>query len=144
MPVSNEWEEPVEDDLIQPEDRGRATASIRPLSSEQDAPPHTERKGSGTGIASFVISIIAGVIIFAGITGLAQFLPGVQGNFGMNEYEALVFLVLAGIGLFIAELVALGLGIRGLFQKEKKKILALLGTAFSSAGILALFMLWII
>ena len=39
------------------------------------------------------------------------------------------------VGLLIADFVALGLGIGGLFQKERKKIFAILGTVFSSAVI---------
>ncbi len=64
----------------------------------------------------------------------------------MNHFIAIaqVFLLgIFGIGFIIVELVAFGLGIGGLRQKETKKILAILGTVFSSVGILIVIIIWI-
>ena len=97
--------------------------------SEQEAPSHTERKKSGLGIASFVISISGYLFL---IIGFFVF-EGVEGDLPL---ERLLVIFVFGIGFVIVELVALGLGIWGLCQKEKKKTLAILGTEFSSVGTL--------
>ncbi|QYJ87901.1 hypothetical protein K0I73_01365 [Shewanella mesophila] len=89
-----------------------------------------EMKHSGLGIASFVLSIVSmmlifGLLIVAGVIEATT--PG-----GMNEES--VEAVVVGILLFAfigTALVATGLGIAGLFQKQRKKIFAILGTIFS-------------
>src|SRR5690606_33657307 len=94
-----------------------------------------EVKHSGVGIASFVTSIVAGVLIFllviiAGVLEVST--PG-----GMDEES--IAAVLIGLFLFAflgAELVALGLGIGGLIQKDRKKIFAILGVVFSATALL--------
>jgi hypothetical protein len=96
------------------------------------------KKHSGPGIASFIISIISG------LTGLTLFLTIVVAGVikmttpgSMDEKSATKII----IGLFsclslFAALVALGLGIAGLFQKGRKKIFAILGTIFTAGMIL--------
>jgi len=102
-----------------------------------------EVKHSGVGIASFVTSIVAGVLIFllviiAGVLEMST--PG-----GMDEES--IAAVLIGLFLFAflgAELVALGLGIGGLIQKDRKKIFAILGVVFSATALLiTLFILFL-
>lgn len=102
-----------------------------------------EVKHSGVGIASFVTSIVAGVLIFllviiAGVLEVST--PG-----GMGEES--IAAVLIGLFLFAflgAELVALGLGIGGLIQKDRKKIFAILGVVFSATALLiTLFILFL-
>lgn len=102
-----------------------------------------EVKHSGVGIASFVTSIVAGVLIFllviiAGVLEVST--PG-----GMDEES--IAAVLIGLFLFAflgAELVALGLGIGGLIQKDRKKTFAILGVVFSATALLiTLFMLFL-
>jgi hypothetical protein len=90
-----------------------------------------EQKHSGLGIASFITSIIAGILIFlllliAGVMETST--PG-----GIDEDSASAVI----IGLFLlallgAAFVALCLGIGGLIQKERKKIFAILGTAIAA------------
>lgn len=88
------------------------------------------QKHSGIGIASFITSIIVGILMFllvivAGVMETST--PG-----GMDEKSAGAIIVGLGIfGLLFLDLVALGLGIGGLCQKERKKIMAILGTVFS-------------
>ena len=53
-----------------------------------------------------------------------------------NSSPKTVLLGLALIGLFLSELLAVGLGIAGILQKERKKSLAVLGTVFSGAAVL--------
>lgn len=95
-----------------------------------------EQKHSGIGIVSFITSIISGICIFlilviAGVMEASS--PG-----GMDEESASA--VVVGLSLFAflgMALLALGLGIGGLFQKERKKIFAILGTVFSSISLLS-------
>ncbi len=97
--------------------------------SEQEAPSHTERKKSGLGIASFVISISGYLFLIIGF-----FVS--ESDAASGPFAGLLVFFVFGIGFVIVELVALGLGIWGLCQKEKKKTLAILGTEFSSVGTL--------
>lgn len=92
-------------------------------------------KHSGLGIASFVTSIVSGILMFAlfVIAGVVQAsTPG-----GMDEQSPIA--VVVGLGLFaflFVALVALGLGIGGLLQKERRKLFAILGTVISAATVL--------
>lgn len=102
---------------------------LPPLVAERMEPPH-----SGLGIASFVISILSGVLIFfliviAGVMEAST--PG-----GMDEESVGAIVVgLFLIGFLFTALVALGLGIGGLVQRNRKKIFAILGTVFSGLTI---------
>ncbi len=90
-----------------------------------------EQKHSGLGIASFITSIVSGILIFLlmAVAGVMEATtPG-----GMDEEAAGTIIVgLLLIALLGASLVALGLGIGGLMQKERKKIYAILGTVFAA------------
>ena len=89
-----------------------------------------KQKHSGLGIASFITSIASGFFIFmliviAGVIEVST--PG-----GMDEESASA--VIIGLTLFVflgVSLVALGLGIGGVCQKDRRKIFALLGIVFS-------------
>ncbi len=102
-----------------------------------------EMKHSRLGITSFVISLVIGIvmgilIIIAGI--MEATLPG---GIDENSVGAIVLgLFLLG-GLFV-DLVALGLGIAGLFQKERKKIFAILGIIFSGITVSGTLLLMVI
>lgn len=92
-------------------------------------------KNSGLGIASFITSVVSGVLIFVTIVvaGVLQVTtPG-----GVDENSAANIIIgLFIIGFLFAALVAIGLGIGGLFQKERKKIFSILGIIFSSVTLL--------
>jgi hypothetical protein len=93
-----------------------------------------EQKHSGLGIASFITSIVSGIIIFLLIVIAGVMETSTPG--GMDEESAGAMMV--GLFLFAflgAALVALGLGIGGLIQKERKKIFAMLGAVFAAATI---------
>ena len=102
-----------------------------------------EKKHSGLGIASFITSIVSGLLIFlllvvAGVMEAST--PG-----GIDEESAGA--VMVGLFLFAflgATLVALGLGIAGLLQKERKKIFAILGTVFSALSLVVTIFIMII
>ncbi|SDU32630.1 hypothetical protein [Halopseudomonas salegens] len=92
-------------------------------------------KHSGIGIASFITSIVSTLslfilIIIAGVMEVST--PG-----GLDEDS----LAAAVIGLLLffflgGALVAFGLGVGGLLQKERKKIFAILGTIFSAVALI--------
>jgi len=93
-----------------------------------------EQKHSGLGIASFITSIVSGILIFLVIVIASVMEASTPG--GIDEES--VGAVMVGLFLFAfigAALVALGLGIGGLLQKERKKIFAILGTVFAAASL---------
>lgn len=102
--------------------------------NEQEKLSQTEPKNSGFGIAAFVISIVAGglLLITLYIGGVIETsTPG-----GIDEKSTQGIMIgFAVSALFIAELVAFGLGIGGLFQKQKAKFFAILGMVISGASI---------
>lgn len=104
-----------------------AASSTAPPTASSPAPRH-----SGLGIASFVISLVAGalLLLFVGIAGVLTVTQ--PGGLDENSPQA-VMLGLLIITILIVVLVALGLGIGGLVQRERKKIFAALGTIFSAA-----------
>lgn len=89
-----------------------------------------EQKHSGLGIASFILSLVCGLMIFvlfvvAGVIEVST--PG-----GMDEESAAAIIIGLLIFLdFFILLVAIGLGIGGLIQKERKRLFAILGLVFS-------------
>ncbi len=93
-----------------------------------------EQKHSGLGIASFITSLVSGILMFllvliAGVMETST--PG-----GMDEESAGAAMVgLFALAFLGAALLALGLGIGGLIQKERKKTFAILGTAFAAVTI---------
>jgi uncharacterized membrane protein len=96
-----------------------------------------EQKHSGLGIVSFITSIVSGILIFLLIVIAGAMEVSTPG--GMDEESAGAMMV--GLFLFVflgASLVALGLGIAGLLQKDRKKIFAILGTIFSAVTIVGM------
>jgi len=86
-----------------------------------------ESKHSGLGIASFIISIIGGIgsIVVLVVAGYYETVtPG-----------GMLVAMIVGVFLFaiFLLLVGTGLGIAGLFQKDNKRIFAILGTILNSA-----------
>ncbi|MBO1272981.1 hypothetical protein J3L11_15140 [Shewanella sp. 4t3-1-2LB] len=93
------------------------------------------RPHSGLGISSFIVSLAAAILIFITLViagNLANTTPG-----GLDENSRTAMTIgFAIIGLVLLSLVALGLGIAGLFQKDRQKVFPILGTVFSSFTIL--------
>ena len=71
-----------------------------------------ELKYSELGIASFSINIVSGIIIIL-------------------AWSYMWYFFYFSLGILFMSLVALGLGIGGLRQKDRKKLFAILGTIFS-------------
>jgi hypothetical protein len=93
-----------------------------------------KQKHSGLGIASFVISILAGVAIFLLVAAAGVLEATTPG--GMDEKApAAILLGLGIIALVLLDLVALALGIAAFFQADRNKIFAILGTIFSAVMI---------
>jgi hypothetical protein len=94
-----------------------------------------ESKQSGFGVASFIISISVGLLMFLvfAIAGLMQVsTPG-----GIDKQSIQMMLVgLSIIALLFLDIVAVVLGIVGLLQKKRKKLFAIFGTILSSATVI--------
>jgi hypothetical protein len=91
-----------------------------------------EQTHSGLGIASFIMSIAICaltflVIVTAGVMEVTT--PGGIGEVGTTLVGLLT------IGCLFLDFIALGLGIGGLFKKDRKKVLSILGIAFSASTI---------
>ncbi len=106
-------------------------------------PPATdERKGSGVGMASFIIAIIVGIgeFIMVVIAGMMASAPG-----GMNEEApatvALGLLLLAGLAL---ALVGAVLGLVSIMQRDRKKIFGILGLIFNAAILAVVLLLMVV
>ncbi|MDP3230680.1 MAG: hypothetical protein Q8N13_22270 [Acidovorax sp.] len=92
------------------------------------------RPHSGLGIASFIISLTAGagLVIVFGIAGVLESQSG-----GMDEESAgAVVLGLFMLLAAMAQVLALGLGIAALVQTGRVKLFGVLGTVFSSTGLI--------
>jgi len=100
-----------------------------------------EDKHSRMGIASLVLAILVGVLVFLLIGGAGVMEASTPG--GINEDSTLVGLIGLGIiGCLLANLVGLGLGLAGLIQRRRKKLFAILGAIFN--GLIVLVVLAVI
>ena len=94
-----------------------------------------EQKNSALGLTSFFISLITGILMF-GLIVIAGVIENLSPG-ALDEETSTAFLVgLLAIFFLFLEIVALGLGIAGLVQKNCKKVFAILGVVFSSGTIL--------
>ncbi len=94
-----------------------------------------ERKHSGMGIASFITSVACAVVTFALIVVAGVMEASTPG--GMDEKSAAA--VAVGLGLLASLgvcLIALGLGVAGMLQRDRKKIFAVLGAIIAAAIVL--------
>ncbi|MDR1614382.1 MAG: hypothetical protein LBS26_02305 [Campylobacteraceae bacterium] len=91
-----------------------------------------ERKHSGLGIASFIMSILSIICIFTLLVVAGTIEVSTPGGMDENSVEAVI--IGACYFLFVGfSIIGIGLGIAGLFSKERKKLFAILGLIFSSA-----------
>jgi hypothetical protein len=98
------------------------------------------RKHSGLGIVSFIISLASGLLVFLIFVMLAMIEVSEPGT--VNEDSALAMLAgLLIIGLALADVVALVLGIVGAAQKDRKRVFPILGIIFSSCNLLGILMI---
>ena len=92
-------------------------------------------KHSSLGIASFVLSLVTGLAMAVVVTVAGVLESTTPGGMAESSFSAVI------IGLFVifllgGTLLALGFGIAGCRQKDRKRILAVLGTVFASFTIL--------
>jgi hypothetical protein len=100
-------------------------------------------KHSGLGIASFIMSILVGLLLFV-MFAIAGIMEASRPE-GIDETSAsAVVLGLFILGFLALAVVAFGLGIAGLCQKERKKVFAILGTIFSAVTVLGTILLLLI
>ena len=96
-----------------------------------------EPRHSGIGIASFILSLAMGALLFLLLIVAGVMESSSPGGIDEESPEA-VGLGLLLIGSFIAQLVAAGLAIGGLCQRDRKKIFAVLGLVFSLLAVFGL------
>ena len=102
-----------------------------------------EKSPSGIGIASFIISLLSGIMLFV-LVVIAGILE-VSSSGGMDEESIAAVLVGLFLLLFIGtSVLGFGLGIGGLFQSSRKRVFAVLGTLFASINIFSLVALFIL
>ncbi len=102
-----------------------------------------DKSHSGFGIWSFALALvcdagIAALIIVAGFMEASN-----PGGIDETSTEAIV-LGLALFAAIAANFVALGLGIAGIAQSDKKKAFAILGIVFSSVGLVIFALLFML
>lgn len=90
---------------------------------------------SGLGIASLILSILSALAIFALVVLAGMMEAATPGGLDENSTEAMLvgLLLFAFVG---AALLALGLGIGGLVQSNRRKTLAIIGTVVSTCTLL--------
>ena len=93
-----------------------------------------ENKHTKLGIASFALSVLTGACSF-GLIVIVALARAMHDGDEHSARAAKIILAVLLFGLFASNLIALGLGIAGLNQPERKKLFALLGTVFASAQI---------
>jgi len=102
-----------------------------------------EMKHSRLGIASFIMSIVIGVLVLVTIVTAGVMQVSTPG--GMDENAPTTILIGLAILLLLGlDVVAIGLGIAGVFQKDCKKVFAILGLVFSTGIIIGTVALMII
>ena len=103
-------------------------ASMDSLQIEQ--PAGAEMKHSGLGVASFTLAMVVLVLTF--IIVIVAGVMETSAPAGMDEGSSTVIMLgFAIIGMLIANVVAFGLGIGGIFQQNRKKLYAVLGMTFA-------------
>ena len=102
-----------------------------------------ELKHSGLGIVSFLLSLFTamgafGLFAIAAVLSMAHHAPPEARHMGQALF------VLCLIALVFTDLVALGLGVAGLAQSERKKLFAVLGTVFAGLQVAIVLLLVVI
>ena len=102
-----------------------------------------EQKHSGLGIASFILSCISVFCLFFTILEAGIIEASNQGE--SNDNTSLLMLVGFSVLAFLfVALIASGLGIAGLIQKDRNKIYAVFGTIFSTSAILVTLYIFVV
>jgi len=106
-------------------------------SLEINTPNELPMKHSGIGIASFAMSV--GILIVTFVLVVVAGVMEASTPGGINEESpAAIMLGLSIIGMVVLNIVAFGLGIGTIFQKDRKKLFGVLGMAFSALTIIGI------
>jgi hypothetical protein len=112
--------------------------SVTPSVSVTPAPASVAVPGqSGLGIASLILSIVSGLGLFLllAVAGIVE--TSTPGGMDENSPEA-VLIGLFLIGFVFSSLLALGLGIGGLVQQNRRKAMAVVGTVLASVSLIGI------
>ena len=90
----------------------------------------TKQKNSGFGMASFIMSITIGILLFVLLAIAGILSAGTPGGMDKQSVQA-VAIGLSIMALLFFTIVSTVFGVVGLFQKDRKKLFAVLGTIFS-------------
>ncbi|MCD6309870.1 MAG: hypothetical protein J7M18_04100 [Candidatus Eremiobacteraeota bacterium] len=116
--------------------------SIRELEKMATGSGELPEKHSGLGIASFVISIAVGIIFILSFIIMGT-IVAIEGKIPEPTSPVAIISGLIMMLGFVGLLVGAGLGIAGLFEKNRKKIFSILGLIFN-AGIFLVFIILMI
>ncbi|MSP60075.1 MAG: hypothetical protein EXR72_06975 [Myxococcales bacterium] len=94
--------------------------------------PEAQRKHSGLGIASFVISLIAGPGMFIVIAAGGLMAASAPGGELDEKSGAAIGIGLAIFGGMFVALIGAGLGIAGAVAKDRRRVFAVLGLIFNA------------
>ena len=99
---------------------------------DQSVPEVTEPKHAGFGIGSFVISILNGALIL-----ILTITAGVMDEKGVTEDDPEMQVVgILILGSILLAMIGSGLGVFSCFQKDKKKILGIIGLVLNALTVL--------
>ena len=101
------------------------------------------KRSSGLGTASFITSLIAGVGLVATVVAAGVIETTTPGGMDPNSVQAILIGLLI-FGFVGASLVALGLGIGGLFQHQRRKGFAIVGVCVAGLEVVGTVMLILI
>lgn len=114
--------------LVQAIGSGADTIPLEKLPKTES--PEEARKHSGIGIASLLTSILTGVLMVIWFVSIIV-IVSTTGDLAEDSVAAMVIGLLMILGLFMT-VVALGLGIAGLKQENRKKVFPVLGIIIST------------
>lgn len=100
-------------------------------------PEQQPLKHSGFGIASFLISIITGLIVFL-LLVMATIMAAQTGGEIDEESPGAIILGLSIIGAGFLYILGIGLAIGGLFQQNRYKVFSILGLVINIFSILGI------
>ena len=100
-------------------------------------------KHSGLGIASFVISLAMAFFLFLIVLAAAVIATVTRGDMPDTSPAAVIVGLVAVLGLFGC-VVGIGLGIAGMFQKNRKKVFSILGLIINGLIVLGVFALIVV
>jgi hypothetical protein len=133
------WSDRADDEEEVPTFR-RERASRRRFDNEAFDDPRDDREfhplpHSRFGVASFVLAVVTGILLFVlcAIAGIME--TTAPGGIDENSPVMIVLGLLLIGGLFV-ELLAVALGVAGLFERRRMKVFAVLGAALGAIALL--------